>query len=342
MIAFALPWAALLLPLPLLVYRLLPPAPAPGAPLYFPPLAALASVSAGHGGSAASRGQRVLLAAIWCALVLAACGPRWVGEAEALPASGRDLMLAVDISESMLTADMTLGGEAVDRLTLVKAVAGEFLRRRPGDRIGLILFGTNAYLHAPLTFDHATVDRLLQEAQIGFAGKSTAIGDALAIAVKRLRDRPARSRVLILLTDGANTAGEVTPAQAAELAAAAGLRVHTVGIGAEEMTLPGLFGSRLGARRVNPSADLDEGALRNIATLTRGRYFRARDQAELEEIYRELDRLEPVQQDATWFRPFVSLHQWPLGFALCATLALAARRLGLRRARAAADVGETR
>jgi len=211
----------------------------------------------------------------------------------------------------------------VDRLTLVKHVLGEFLRRRDGDRIGLILFGSNAYLHVPLTFDHATVGRLLAESRLGVAGKQTAIGDALGIAVKRLRERPEGSRVLILLTDGANTAGEVAPRQAAELAAHAGLRVYTVGVGAEQMEVPGLFGTSFGARRINPSADLDEDTLRHIATLTGGRYFRARDQAELEAIYAELDRIEPVAQEAESLRPMRTLHHWPLAFAWLLSLALA-------------------
>lgn len=324
MIEFALPWAALLLPLPLLVYALLPAARRREQALYFP-----RAVQAAAGAGTAARRARphwlrlLALALIWIALVVAACAPRWVGDTVALPASARDLMLAVDISESMLTEDLELDGQPADRLRVVKRVSGEFLRRRASDRLGLILFGSEAYLHVPLTFDHATLERLLMEAQIGFAGKQTAIGDALAIAVKRLRERPAASRVVILLTDGANTAGELPPRQAAELAARAGLRVYTIGIGAESMELPGLFGSRFGARRVNPSADLDEDTLRDIAEQTGGRYFRARDRQELATIYAELDRLEPVAQEAERYRPLVSLQHWPLGFALLLSLVLA-------------------
>jgi Ca-activated chloride channel homolog len=324
MIEFALPWAFVLLPLPLLVYLLAAPARGQRATIYFP----LAVQSAAEDGVTVrparhARLRLILMTLAWLALVLAAAGPRSVGDATALPASGRDLMLAVDISESMLLEDMQLGRDPVDRLSLVKHVLGEFLRRRDGDRIGLILFGSNAYLHVPLTFDHATVGRLLAESRIGFAGKQTAIGDALGIAVKRLRDRPEGSRVLILLTDGANTAGEVAPRQAAELAAHAGLRVYTIGVGAEEMEVPGIFGTAFGARRVNPSADLDEDTLRHIATLTGGRYFRARDQGELEAIYAELDRLEPVAQEAESLRPMTTLHHWPLALALLLSIAMA-------------------
>jgi Ca-activated chloride channel family protein len=234
-------------------------------------------------------------------------------------------MLAVDISESMLAEDMELNGAPANRLMVVKSVVGDFVRRREGDRLGLILFGSNAYLHVPLSFDRETVRQLLNEAQVGFAGKQTAIGDALGIAVKRLQDRPESSRVLILLTDGANTAGQIAPRQAAELAAQQGLRVYTIGVGAEAMELPGLFGSAFGARRINPSADLDEDTLQYIASATGGRYFRARDQQELEAIYAELDRLEPVEQEAESYRPLRSLHHWPLGAALLLSLALASR-----------------
>jgi Ca-activated chloride channel family protein len=339
-IEFALPWAALLLPLPLIARLWLRPAALREPALYFPRALQAAGAQPGAQPSARRRVARLLAMALaWIALVAAATGPRWVGDQVALPASGRDLMLAVDISESMLTQDLELDGEPANRLRVVKRVAGEFLRRREGDRLGLILFGSNAYLHVPLTFDHATVERLLAEARIGFAGKQTAIGDALAIAVKRLRERPEQSRVLILLTDGANTAGELPPRQAAELAARAGLRVYTVGIGAEEMELPGIFGSRFGARRVNPSADLDEDTLRFIASQTGGKYFRARDRQELESAYTEVERLEPVAQEAESLRPMVSLAHWPLALALALTLALALAQLWpwLRRRAARSD-----
>ena len=167
------------------------------------------------------------------------------------------------------------------------------------------------------------MSRLLEEAQIGFAGRNTAIGDALAIAVKRLRDRPEGSRVLILMTDGANTAGEIPPREAADLAARSGLRIYTIGIGAESMELPGLLGGMFGSRRINPSADLDEDTLSYIATTSGGRYFRARDRQELESIYVELDRLEPVAQEADTRRPMSSLAHWPLGAAFLATVLIA-------------------
>ncbi len=324
MIEFQLPWVALLLPFPWLLRRLLPPAAGSAPGLYFPDTSKLDGLASQTGTPAARRSRALLLWAIWALLLLAAAGPRWLGDEVSIPASGRDLMLAMDISASMETADLELDGRPADRLQVVKAVAGEFLRRREGDRVGLILFGSSAHLQAPLSFDRATVGKLLQEAQIGFAGRNTAIGDALAIAVKRLRDRPESSRVLILMTDGANTAGEIPPREAADLAARSGLRIYTIGIGAESMELPGLLGGMFGARRINPSADLDEETLSYIASKGGGRYFRARDRQELESIYAELDRLEPVAQDADTRRPMTSLAHWPLAAAFLATIALAA------------------
>lgn len=324
MIEFALPWVVALLPLPWLLRLLLPAAPASSAALYFPRALELGHAEErGDAVAPAHRARHALLALVWCALLAAAAGPRWLGEEVQLATSGRDLMLAVDISESMLIEDLQLRGQPADRLSVVKSVVNDFLTRREGDRVGLILFGSSAYLHAPLTFDRRTVGRLLAEAQSGFAGKQTAIGDALGIAIKRLRDRPEGSRVVLLLTDGANTAGEVAPRTAAELAARAGLRVYTIGVGAEQMELPGLFGSRLGARHINPSADLDEETLQYIAETTGGRYFRARDQSELQAVYAEIDRLEPVAQEAETLRPRVSLAHWPLALAFALSLAIA-------------------
>ena len=175
----------------------------------------------------------------------------------------------------------------------------------------MILFGTQAYLHVPLTFDRKTVSQLLDEAVIGLAGPSTAIGDAIGIAVKRLRENDADDKVLILLTDGANTAGTIDPIRAAELAADSGLKIHTIGIGADEMMVRRLFSTF----KVNPSRDLDEKTLTEIAESTGGRYFRARDTEELTEIYAEIDRLEPIERGGEHFRPVTSLFMWPLAVA---------------------------
>jgi Ca-activated chloride channel family protein len=313
------PWLLVLTPLPWLYRRWRRATELHLTALRAPAYAALfPDPETTTGRSPHHRVRLILLALIWLALLGAAARPVWTGLPAALPASGRDLLLAVDISGSMEMRDMESGDKLVDRLTAIKAVVGNFVIRRPQDRLGLILFGGEAYLHTPLTFDHQTLKTLLDEAVIGFAGDGTAIGDAIGLAVKRLRERPDTSRVLILLTDGANNAGQITPAQAAQLAATNHVRIYTIGIGADELIQRTLFG----ARRVNPSADLDEAGLRMLADTTGGRYFRARDPAELDAIYRELDRLEPVAQAPDTVRPLRSLAHWPLAVALFASLVL--------------------
>ena len=313
MIRFAWPWIFLLLPLPWVLRRLLPPA----SPLQEPALRVPSLRAFGQSGDAMEPGNahKLLWLAIaaWLLLVTAASRPQWLGEPVALPVSGRDLMLAIDLSESMREQDFQLGGQWVDRLTAGKSVARNFIERREGDRLGLILFGAQAYLQTPLTFDRDTVLTLLDEAQIGLAGQATAIGDAVGLAIKRLRDKADEERVLILMTDGANTSGEVDPLQATELAAREGLKIYTIGIGADEMIVRSFFGNR----RVNPSADLDEQTLRAMAEQTGGRYFRARDTGELEDIYRLLDELEPVERNPEMFRPTTALFPWPLAAAFC-------------------------
>lgn len=257
--------------------------------------------------------------AMWLCCLLAATNPQWVGEPTSMPSSGRDLLMAVDISGSMEQTDMIANGRKITRLMAVKKVIGDFVTRRTTDRLGLILFGAQAYLQAPLTYDRNTVNQLLQEAQIGFAGRETAIGDAIGLAVKRLRDRPDASRVLVVLTDGANTAGVLAPDKATELAQKAGIKIYTIAFGAESMEVPGIFGSRT----VNPSADLDEDTMIAIAEKTGGKYFRARDLEELDSIHRELDRLEPIEMEAETFRPVQTLFYWPLAMAFLLSFLLA-------------------
>lgn len=315
MIHFEWPWLLLSLPLPLLVRWLLPARMTmTQAALKVPFLDDFSAAET----KMVSQQQKwpLLLAAIaWILLVIACIRPQWLGEPVEQAVSGRDLMLAVDLSGSMEVQDFVINKRAVDRLTAIKWVATDFINRRVGDRIGLILFGTQAYLQTPLTFDRKTVMTLLNESAIGLAGDNTAIGDAIGLAIKRLKNQPADSRVLILLTDGANTAGEVAPLKAAELAAANQLKIYTIGVGADEMIVRNFFG----ARKVNPSADLDEGTLVKIAESTGGRYFRARNADELNNIYMLLDKLEPVEKDKQFFRPRIELFYWPLALALLLT-----------------------
>lgn len=316
------PWLLLSLPAPLLLRLLLPARPrAEQAAMKVPFLDDF-----GEGESrvvSMDRRWPLWLAGLaWVCLVLASARPQWLGEPLEQSVSGRDLMLAVDVSGSMEERDFMIDNQRVDRLTAIKHVAGDFIQRRAGDRLGLILFGTTAYLHVPLTFDRKTVQTLLNEAFIGITDDEpqTSIGDAIGLAIKRLQDRKIDSRVLILLTDGANTAGELTPLKAAEIAAEHKLKIYTIGIGADEMLVRSLFGTR----RVNPSADLDEKTLTAIANATGGRYFRARNSEELEHIYFILDQLEPVEKDKQYFRPRSELFHWPLSLALLLTGILAA------------------
>jgi Ca-activated chloride channel family protein len=310
MLNLAWPWALLLLPLPFFVYRLAPRARKYDAALFVPFFRDVLSFEEKQDSGVRSGMVKVLLLTLsWCLLVLALGRPQWTGDPVALPASGRDLLLAVDISGSMRQEDMVIQGKQVSRIALVKYVVNDFVERRTGDRVGLLLFGTEAYMHVPLTFDRQTLQVLFNEAQIGFAGTKTSIGDAIGLAVKHLRNRPDNSRVLILLTDGRNTAGNVKPLQAAKLAARTGVKIYTIGVGADEMLVRDFFG----VRRVDPSADLDEKTLQEIAELTNGRYFRARDPGELEEVYSSIDKLEPVAQEDETYRPVKSLYSGPRG-----------------------------
>ena len=251
MITWLWPWLALLLPLPLLMRRFWPAAhseePALRVP-FFQRWQALGQQQSRRGNDG-NRATLLLLWLLWICLLLAAARPIWIGDPVELPKSGRDLMLAVDLSGSMRVEDMQVGNNLVRRIDAVRTVGADFISRRQGDRVGLILFGSNAYVQSPLTFDVATVEQFLLDARIGFAGQETAIGDAIGLAVKRLRERPAESRVLVLLTDGQDTASTIGTMDAARLAQGLGIRIYTIGIGADQLALPGLFGSSFGSRR---------------------------------------------------------------------------------------------
>lgn len=325
--SFELAWPLVLclLPLPLLMTRFLAPAPERQEAALKVPFFAALEHAVGRRRARPSRARLGWGGLAWLLLVLAASRPQLVGAPQLLPVTGRDLMLAVDISGSMATDDMLLDDHQVTRLTAVKQVAGDFIERRQGDRLGLILFGRQAYLQTPLTLDRATVRTLLNEAMVGLAGKETAIGDAIGLGVKRLREQPEQNRVIVLLTDGANTAGAVDPLRAAALAAEEGIRIYTIGVGAEAMVMRTPFG----VQRVNPSRDLDEGTLVSIANETEGGYFRARDTERLDEIYRLLDQIEPVSVDDETYRPIKELYAWPLALALGISVVMAWSAVGL-------------
>lgn len=310
MFEFALPWLLLAAPLPLLIRARRPEQD--GSALWLPFFSRWQQLASRERPTRDPR-RRLLLWAIWLLLLLAAAQPRWLGEPISQPRSGRDLMLAIDISGSMEATDLTLDGAPATRLDVLKQVVGDFIARRTGDRIGLVLFGERAYLQAPLSFDRTTINQLLQEAEIGLAGaQRTAIGDGMGMALKHLHDSPAKRRAMILVTDGANNSGALTPVQATALATQENVTVYTIGVGADEMLVNDW---PFGRRRVNPSADLDEDSLKHIASETGGDYFRARDQQSLQQIYQQLDALEPAASDSDTVRPQTALYYWPLAVA---------------------------
>jgi Ca-activated chloride channel family protein len=324
MISLDWPWVLAALPLPLLA-RWLPSArPQLGRALHLPFYRELAELEQGS-RRVPGRTRQILAWLAWALLVLAASRPQWLGEPVNLPVSGRDLMLAVDVSGSMAQEDYRLNGRSATRLDVVKAVAGRFIERREGDRLGLILFGSQAYLQTPLTYDRTTVQTLLQESVIGLAGRETAIGDAIALAVKRLREQPQDNRVLILLTDGTSTAGNITPLDAARLASQAGVRIYTIGIGGGPVGVRTPFGTLM-----QQASDLDPKTLQAIARESGGRFFQATDTNQLERVYDELDRLEPSIRDTRSYRPMQALFIWPAGLALLLSVGLALAALPRR------------
>lgn len=311
MITFAWPWLLLLLPVPLLIYWL----PKKdnnrsSAALIMPQLVASPSVKVVSNTN--KKAPLVMLSLCWLLIVLALSQPQWLGDAVDIPTEGREMMIAVDLSGSMQIEDMSLNGNTVNRLDMLKVVLGNFIERRVGDRLGLILFGDDAYMQTPMTFDRKTVKQMLDETVLGLVGRKTAIGDAIALAVKRFDAKQKSNKVLLLLTDGQNTAGKISPEQALELAVAKNITIYAIGIGADVMLQQSLFGTR----RVNPSSELDERTLTKLAEQTGGKYFRARDSQGMSQIYQLLDQLEPVEQEQQQMRPLTALFYWPLAVAL--------------------------
>jgi Ca-activated chloride channel homolog len=312
MINFENPWLLLLIPLPWLIRRLLPPVihkykEGLKVPFYNDLCATLTTHQ-----HKTSHHKLFLAFCIWSLLLLSAANPQWLGKSYDLPRSGRDILLAIDISGSMEIPDMELNNQTTDRLNVVKQVAQRFVQQRAGDRVGLILFGSRAYLQTPLTFDLKTIQAMLNDATVGLAGPQTAIGDAIGLAIKHLRKYNQDSKVLILLTDGVNNSGWVAPLDAAKVAADYGIRIYTIGLGSNQMLLPSRFGTQL----LNPSFELDETTLQEIAGITKGVYFRAENPQDLANVYRHLNQLEPRMGNKEIFRPKTPLYPWPLGLAL--------------------------
>lgn len=312
MINFINLWWLLLLPLPWFIRKWLPPVITRfDSGLKTPFFSALITIHRASGKL--TKDWRLPLAyTIWSLLLLAATGPQWLGNAVDLPRSGRDILLAIDVSGSMQIPDMEVNNDSVDRLSVVKSVAERFVKDRSGDRLGLILFGTRAYLETPLTFDLQTVQHMVTDATVGLAGTQTAIGDAIGMAIKHFKHYPSDKKVLILLTDGVNNEGSVTPLEAAKIAANYGIRIYTVGLGGNQIVVPSLLGPQV----VSSEYELDEDTLKEIANQTHGMYFRAKNPEELIHVYQQINKIEPRFGESEVFRPKTPLYYWPLGLAL--------------------------
>ena len=323
----ASPYAPLLLPLPLLAARLMPAERVGSSGALRVPASLVAAAARGDSVAARGRGRAVLVWTLWVALVAALAGPRLVLPATALPASGREIMLVMDLSGSMERRDFALDGQTVNRLAAVKRVGTDFIRRRAGDRIGLVIFANESYVAASPSFDTATVARALDEATIGLVGRSTGIGDGLGLALKRLTPPssaetgeagpPVTAKVVILMTDGANNAGQTTPRDVAGLAKELGVRVHTIALGPRDLS------NADGEQDV-----VDTETLREIAELTGGRMFRVKTTEDLVGMADAIDEIEGGRAKAPPVPLRKDLWPWPAAVAfLCAAGLLAARRV---------------
>ncbi|MEL0628311.1 VWA domain-containing protein [Psychromonas aquatilis] len=309
MFEFTYWWVILLLPLPLIARYLLTPKKRSFTQIWIP----LAEGLQQHKEQKSNLLISILIPwLMWILLLLTLAKPIWLGDPIKIQQQSRDMILSLDLSGSMNQVDMQLNGQTVDRLTLVKSIVKDFVQQRKGDRLGLILFADHAYLQTPLTFDIDTISTMVDETELGLVGKKTAIGESIALAIKRFVENKNEQRVLILLTDGANTAGVIDPIAAAKQAAKNNITIYTIGVGADSMLQRGFFSNRY----VNPSADLDEQSLKEVASLTGGQYFRAKNQAELAQIYDTINDLQPVDSEQLEFRPETNLFYWPLSLCI--------------------------
>ncbi len=312
MIELLWPWAFAVLLLPLLVRLLIPARKASEAALNVPHIDAFVFTQheVGSGSSHRSVFLVVVACLAWLSLATALARPQWTGEPTVLPTLSRDLVLTIDISGSMGQGDMTVSGRQYTRLAVVKHAVQNFVEGRDGDRIGIVLFGSLPYVYVPLTPDVDTASRMLSDAPIGIAGRSTAIGDSLGLAIKQILNHPADHRVVVLMTDGVNNFGELDPLDAAELAVASEVTVYTIGI------VPRSSGLGFFAPFQRQADAVDEELLNEIATKTGGKYYKADDLNSLLAIYDEIDALEPIENEGQTVRPRRALYHYPLALAL--------------------------
>jgi len=297
----------LLLPAPYLAYRFLPAYEPHERALRVPLFARFGELLGAREVHRSRNRSRVRLAAlliVWCATLFALARPYRQGAPIERETSARDLLLAVDLSGSMAEADLAgadPAGKTEVRLDVVKRVVGDFVARRHGDRIGLIVFGTGAFVQTPFTRDTSVVNQLLQQTEVGMAGPKTALGDAVGLALNVLERSSAKSRVVIALTDGNDTGSNVPPVQAARIAAARGVTLHIIGVGDP---------------RAAGEEALNTAVLTRMATLTGGRFFRANDSASMEDAYRALDALEPIAHRTTAYQPKKAVLYEPLSVVI--------------------------
>ncbi len=331
MFEFHWPWMGVLLLAPLLVHMLWPRFHRPGeeqpvegrrTTLLHPAIQRLEQNFHGKrpGTAIAGRLHAILLGLLWVSLTLAVMRPQWLEPYTEVKTEGYDLMLAVDTSRSMTALDFSRDARPISRMSVVKGVMGRFIEKRAGDRVGLIVFGNQAFVLSPLTFDLRAVRGILNDVEPGMAGNATAMGDAIGLAVKKLRERPEGSRVLVLITDGENTAGLIPPLEAARLAAREGVRIYAIGVGSnkQEVMVRGVDGQY----RAETDIGLDEETLKQLAELTGGAYFRATNTRALEEISQRIDTLEKTEAKSHTVLIPRPLYRWPLGIALIMLLVL--------------------
>tara|TARA_Y100001960_G_scaffold303943_1_gene356550 strand:+ start:1137 stop:2105 length:969 start_codon:yes stop_codon:yes gene_type:complete len=310
-------WSLLLLPLPLLIYYLVP-AVKQRSPIYLPYVPATKQSATPKNWLAKS-----VAAIVWSGLILAMARPVWYGEPVTTQPKHRDLMLVLDLSYSMSQEDMSNGSDYIDRLSAVKQVVSDFATQRVGDRLGLVLFADHAYLQTPLTLDRKTISDQVNQLVLRLIGEKTAIGEGIGLATKTFIDSDAPQRVMILLSDGSNTSGLIDPIEAAKIAKKYDATIYTIGVGAGEMTVKEFFMTR----KVNTARDLDEKTLMEIAEITGGQYFRARDAQELATIYDTINSLEPISKATQTWRPQKEWFPLPLGIAFIGfTLLILIRR----------------
>jgi Ca-activated chloride channel family protein len=247
-------------------------------------------------------------------------------------ASGIDIMLALDVSGSMIAEDFTIGGERASRLDVVKQVTQKFIEGRPNDRIGIVCFAGRPYLVSPLTLDHDWLLQNLERVRLGLVEDGTAIGSAIASAGNRLKEKEAKSRIVVLLTDGDNNAGKISPATAAEAAKALGIKVYTIGAGTKgfaPVPMQDMFGRKVYR---NVKVDVDEETLKKIADMTNGRFYRATDTKTLEQIFEQIDTLEKSTVELSQYKQYRDLFPWFLaaGFGALALQIVLAETVGRR------------